>query len=483
MARRLPTIALVLAVAVGGTLADRYVERPKARTVEAARGAPPTGMPTVAAADAVSSTWFCPGGATSAGAAADATIVLVNTLPTPVAGTVTVAGAEGDPVAVPVELDALSRAAVRLGDHTTAPSAAALVELDGGGVAVEQQHDGPLGFAATPCSSSAADEWLFAEGSTAKDASLLLHLYNPFPDDAIADLSFATDQGRAVPADFQGVVVPAGRLTVVDVGSHVRRREAVATRVRTRTGRIVVTKLQARTAPGIAGLSATLGAPGGGTVWSFPEGFKIEGAAERVHVFNPGAREAAVDVELALDQGAVEPFELTVPPGEQVVLDLSAEELVPFEVPHAITVRSVDGSAIVAERVVVSAAPKPRQGRSSMLGARLAAERWVTAVGAATPETDQWLVVANPGRAPARVDVRAIAGGQTVAVEGLQDVAVPAGGRVSMRLGDHIQRADLPLLVDADRPVVVERDIYRVAGLGLASSAAVPVGTTATRLR
>jgi hypothetical protein len=49
-------------------------------------------------------------------------------------------------------------------------------------------------------------------------------LFNPFPGDAIVDLSFATDQGPSTPPDFQGVVVPARGVKALDVGEHVRRR-------------------------------------------------------------------------------------------------------------------------------------------------------------------------------------------------------------------------------------------------------------------
>jgi hypothetical protein len=50
------------------------------------------------------------------------------------------------------------------------------------------------------------------------------------------------------------------------------------------------------------------------------------------------------------------------------------------------------------------------------------------------------------------------------------------GGRHVIRLGDHIQREDLPVVVTADGPIVVERGLYRIGGGGMAQSIAIPLG-------
>jgi hypothetical protein len=71
--------------------------------------------------------------------------------------------------------------------------------------------------------------------------------------------------------------------------------------------------------------------------------------------------------------------------------------------------------------------------------------------------------------------VTALAKGQRVGLDGVQDVEVPAGQRRSVRLGDHIKRADLPIVVDATGPVAVERDLYQVKGLSLIMSIGTPL--------
>ena len=92
-----------------------------------------------------------------------------------------------------------------------APWIGAIVDIDAGAVAVEQQVDGSLGRAATPCATAGSSEWYFATGATLINASVDLSLLNPYPTDAVVDLSFTTDQGSEQPQEFQGMVVPPGR--------------------------------------------------------------------------------------------------------------------------------------------------------------------------------------------------------------------------------------------------------------------------------
>ena len=168
---------------------------------------------------------------------------------------------KGEGRTVPLTVGGRDRAVLHMQDLVQAPYVAAAVTLDGGEVAVEQLVSGPAGTAALPCASGASNEWYVATGSTARDDTMALALYNPFPENAIADLSFTTDQGRAVPSDFQGIVVPGGGLRVVNVGDHVRRRDAVAVTIATRSGRLVVDRLQL-TGGDHKSMSVALAAPG-----------------------------------------------------------------------------------------------------------------------------------------------------------------------------------------------------------------------------
>jgi hypothetical protein len=339
---------------------------------------------------------------------------------------------------------------------------------------VEHEVLGPLGFSTAPCASFASDRWYLAEGSTARDDTMLLALYNPFPEDAIVDLAFSTDQGRAVPSDFTGLVIKGGHLRVVNVGDHVRRRDSVAATAVARSGRIVVDRLQFRNGA-TKGISLALAAPSPGEVWYFPEGFVADGVAERYHLYNPSAREAEVTIDLVLESGSAEPFELTVPARERVTVIANDEERIPRGVAHAAIVRSLNGVDVVAERSVAAAAPSTRTGTADTPGARVTARRWALASGSANDTTDEWVMLLNPGTTAAKVDIRGLASGQFLPFDGLRAIDLPAGRRISIRLTDHIKRDELSLLIESTTPIVVERGIYRAGGPGLALSPGIPL--------
>jgi hypothetical protein len=362
-----------------------------------------------------------------------------------------------------------------LTDIVSAPTAAALVDLDGGGAVVELFVAGPAGWDVTPCATSASRKWYFATGSTDRDANLSISLFNPFPEDAVVDLSFATDQGPSEPNEFQGVIVPGRGLTMVNVGDHVRRRVLVATTVTARAGRIVAGKIQTLPSPNPAVVVA-LGAPSDGGPWIFPDGFLDNGIVEHYYLYNPNDREAEVEMSLVLDQGTAEPFDLTVPPKGNLTLVANDQPRIPKGIAHSATITSTNGVGVVAERVLSAGKPSSRLGVGDVLGGRRTATRWALAAGTVNPQTDEWVVITNPGSRPSTVSLTAAADGQNIAIEGLQALVVPPHGRLAARVGDHIAREPLPLVVEASEPVAVERDVYRVGGVGVGLTIGIPLG-------
>ncbi|HVM10383.1 MAG TPA: DUF5719 family protein [Acidimicrobiales bacterium] len=469
---RLVAVIVMAAVVAGALVADR-VARPEAEGDTAIAMA--NLMPTAAPARALSSTWFCAAGTGNQGGAADAGVIVVNPSSEAVTATITVVGTEGEPATVPLDVPASGRASVRLGDVVAAPYVAATVDVPRGEVAVERVVQGPLGASAAPCASFGSQRWYVADGSTAREDAMILALYNPFPEDAIVDLSFSTDEGRAVPSDFQGIVVKGGRVVPVNVGDHVRRRNRVAATVQTRRGRLVVDRLQLRSGEA-KGISVALAAPSAGGEWWFADGYVGDGVGERFSIYNPTGREAVASLELILEEGAAEPFDLTIPPLGRIDVVANDEERVPKGVGHSAVVRSLNDVPVVAERSVVAIAPSGRSGTSEIVGGRRAASRWLFAAGGATDVVDEWITVVNPGASPVQVSLTALAAGQPLAIEGLQDLELGPGRRRALRLTDHIKREDLPLLVEASGgEIIVERAIYLVGTAGISFSTGVPM--------
>jgi hypothetical protein len=454
-------LVLVLVLVAVGFL-DNHFRRPRTTVRTAAHT-----MPVAAPPGALTSTWYCTGGTAASGGGADMAVFIVNAGTVERNGTVTFVSSDGQTKAIDVKIPASTRVPLRAQDTLKGPFVSATVEIDGGAVAAEVAISGQLGESATQCASAASDRWYFAEGSTTRDAAETLLLFNPFPEDAIVDIGFSTEDGRSAPQGLQGLAVRGRGLSAVKVGDFVHRRQAVSTEVVTRVGRIVTARLQSFDGTaGRKGQSLALGAPTPGRRWYFPEGLIASGITERYQLYNPSDREVAAQLVLALEQGAAEPIEVTVPAQSRVTVSANDEKRIPRQVAHAVTVIA-DAPGLVAERAIDAVPPAARQGFSSVVGATQLARKWLFANGAANETWDEWIVVQNPGTTPVDFSVIALAGGQRLPIEGLQELRVEGGQRRAVRLGEHIRRSDLPAVVEANGPVAVERDIFRARGLAL----------------
>ena len=196
---------------------------------------------------------------------------------------------------------------------------------------------------------------------------------------------------------------------------------------------------------------------------------------EHFSVYNPGSRDAHVAIDLTLDQGSAEPFDLTIPPGEAVILKAEAEERIPHGVPHSVVATVDSGPPVVVERTIVSGAPSSHIGESSVLGATQLAQRWLLPVGAANDSYDEWVTVQNPTVSAVTVSMVALAAGQPLAIQDLQNIKLAAGRRATFRLGDHVRRDDLSIAVQGSGPIVVDRGLYRVDAPGISVTPGVPL--------
>lgn len=473
-ARRAPALVVLAAVLVGGGVADSRLRRVGSDADSTAISAQ---VPVAAPGSARSSAWYCPGAPVTGASGGEGSVVVANAGARRLTGTITVFPDKGESRRAPIDIGPSGRAGVKLADVVTSPYAAAVVELDGGDAVAEVVASGALGETVTPCTTSASSTWYFAEGVTTRDANEMLLALNPFPDDAVVDVVFSTEEGIVTPQALTGLSVRGQAMTSIKVGDFVQRRQAVSVNLVARTGRLVVGRVQ--TFDGTAtrkGLSVALGAAATGPVWYFPEGLVAEGQSERFHVYNPSREEAQVELAVVLDAGEAEPLRLTVPRESRLSVVAAEETRIPKGVGHAVTVTTVDGSPdVVVERAIDGASPSARTGTALMLGARLPATRWATAAGTTDDGTDQWVVVQNPGPRSALVTVNVLADGAAVLVGNLSSVEVPAGQRRALHLNPQLKRATTPLLVTSTEPVLVERDLYKVKGLGMGMSQAIPL--------
>jgi Family of unknown function (DUF5719) len=519
---RLPFIVLLVA-AIGAAVWQARTEDDRAKAaadaVDADAG-PAPGMPAVADAGASASTWYCAAGTGDAGGMADHSVTVFNPGDKSVGVAVTVYGgvlassspttaeaAQAPPMAAPPPgargfvLPGRDRVELRLGDLVPAPLVAALVEASGGPVAVEHRVTGPHGVDVGPCASATAPVWHLASGATSRDARDVVVLFNPFPTDAIVDITFETDAGSREPVRFQGFPVAAGTVVGVDIGDDVAREAQVSATLRTRAGRVVAERLQEFDGSlGPEGLAVALGVPEAATAWAFPDGVVDDSHTERIVVYNPGGERAEVEVQVLPTSDepapAPQPFRLSIRARAFGVVDYGAEDRVVPGVEHATLVRSTNGVPVVAERVTTHAgepagddtaeeeggsddADNGEGGGDGSVrgdvaagpGAVVAATRWAFPSSTEGQEAGLRFVVFNPD--PERsvpVTLLAAANGQEDPVDAVRATAVAPGGRIALDAD-----IDWPSwVVEAMAPVVVERVLVGETGVALGSGVGIP---------
>ncbi|MCU1453447.1 MAG: hypothetical protein JWN46_1593 [Acidimicrobiales bacterium] len=496
--RRWPALLAIPALlAVAGVLDRGHQQRQPIVRTDASSAAvdPALLLPIASRSSALSSTWFCAGGsARGADGQAEMSVLVANVMSHSVPAELTAYDQHGQTSTKRITVPATGRVRVNVADFHQANWVAVMVEVFGGQAAVERLVKGPNGFSAGPCASASSNHWYFAEGSTLRGAEEYLALFNPYPDGASVDIRFSTEAGVRSPRAYQGYQVPGRSVRVVRITNEVTRRERVAASVVTRSGNLIVDRVQtfdgtgdkvgAAGAPQTAaprGLVVGPGAPDTSTTWYFPDGRKIDGARSQIWVYNPTDRATTVDIAVALDDpqrnGVLDPSPLAVPAGEVRSLDLTAQGTIPVGVGHSITVRSRDGVGVVADQLLSAGPPWARRGVTVTTGAPVLAGAWLFPGGSTTPDQTEQLVVANPGSTSVRVTVEVLASGRILTLPALSQVEVPSHGRVLLD-PSLFKLADVPLVVRASGPVAVERLLLLKARPGIALSFGLPLPET-----
>ena len=429
---RWPVFAVIVLALAGLAIADHNQTPTSRADAVADQGL----MPVASPAQAVSSSFFCAGGTATPNGAFDSTIVIANPNAEQITTTLTVypAAAPGDtageaavaalkPVTRPVAVGPRTRAWINLRSVQQSPYASALVETNDPDVAVEHQVVSKQGFSSAPCASAPSATWFFPTGTTTRDAHEFLAIFNPFSADAVVDVTYQTSDGFRAPEGEQGLPITAGHVRIVDVSADVPRLEQLAAFVSARAGQVVVDRLQSFDGSDPnhpAGATATLGGPQPASVWTFPLGSTTDNTREAISVMNPGAEPAQVQLEVTLDDpatnGVVEPIAATVAPHGYTVVAMQDQTRVPKGIAHSVTVRSLAGPGVVAERVISTTVAAGRQGYIPAIGSPLAATRWLFADGSTIANiSNESLAIFNPSpdQIDARVDLRV--GGRTVA--------------------------------------------------------------------
>ncbi|HYI44040.1 MAG TPA: DUF5719 family protein [Actinomycetota bacterium] len=336
-----------------------------------------------------------------------------------------------------------------------------------------QVYDPIVGAGAARCSRFASTRWYFPEGSSALGFDEKLILYNPFPDEAVARITFFTETGDLTRARLaEGVAVPAGTTKVLNINEFVQPQPLLSAVVEMSRGRVVAWRASlVDPKEQAAGVQFSLGAPNSATTWYLPAGSVEEGVEEKINILNPSRDEAIVSVSLVTAKETLQPpklVEVAVPAASSRRLPLS--EFVGrggHNIGGAgVIVRSTNSVRFVAERTIWYDLDAV-SGVSSEMGSAVAQPRWLVPPALLKPTTDT-LVLLNPGPGRITVDVAILRDRAAPDVPAkFRGIVVGPGTRrrieISGNAGMLFVRATGPVV--AERAATSSRDAAAVMGI------------------
>jgi hypothetical protein len=485
---------VVAVVLVGFGIVDRLVGSPTVAPV------PPAVASVAAPFGSQSSTWYCSGQSANSGGVAQGSVLVANTGPEPVTGSVDAVSDAGTRGSEALTVPGQAQVVVSPSSLVRGSWVAATVELDGGAVAVSQAVQGPTGWSQSACASTALPDSYFAAGSTAPGSSLVLTLFNPMATPSVVDTTFVTAQGSIQPQPDEGLVVEPGHLVAIDVGAYVQDQPQVSSIVTARSGAIVAEELETLSLNGQRGVSLRLGAPAPRRTWTLPltvQPVAAPGTATVLDILNPTASSETVRVSAHVaatlaGAGAMAPFVAVVAPGTTWHLRTDTARRIPPATSFALSVTATGSGVIVDRETSISAAGSPPQwGVTPAVDPLSAGGRvwsWtLPAPPTAVPGSSvAALALANLGRATVTVHVSALSGGQ------VENLGPSSGLRLGPRrvvvigrpAGPGIPAApDVPvalpagaaLVVSSGGPLAVSEDLLPAGAPGVVTAVGIPL--------
>lgn len=420
--RRWVLVGALVALVAGAVALHAATDGDDARAV--------TVVPVVAAApvDADGVAFYCAAGSAHPEGVLGETVVAANVGATPAEVTITVQPGGGEaPVQRVVELAAWSQVRVPVAEIAPVADPGVTVEVRGGEVSVAHAI-GPAPAAVAPCARMASTQWYLAGGTTVRGVEQWLTLYNPFPAEAIVDVTFFTEEGTKRPENLRGLTVSPHSRRVVAVHEEVRRLSTVAFELQARVGQVVVEQvLRGNGEDGFGGTALSLAAAELAEEWVVVDGARREGAPEALVVMNPADEESRIEVTTLLrdPELTLEPVTGIVPPRSAIVITLP--DGIPDAMEYAHHVRVLEGAPVAVEQRIQTMT-EPASLRTSP-GIAAAARDWVVPM-AREAEAAADLVVVNTGREATTIEIEVVGGGSTRTPEAGAGVEVPAGRSV-----------------------------------------------------
>lgn len=330
------------------------------------------------------------------------------------------------------------------------------------GGAIQSWTKPATGAGATLCSERPSDTWYFPAGSSELGFDERLLLYNPFPDEAVARVTFFTPTGERAKASLDDVAVPSGGSTEIEVNKFMNTQKVLSATVESLRGRLMAWKVLFVEPDGAPeGATFTIGAPEPAPKWFFPQGFLGDGAEETLSILNPTEEEVSATVtifspDVGLGPADLPEIQLEPSTSQEISMeDLKLELAEDVDLAHlSVVVTSNQGIPIVVERSVTF--DEGADGVTSEVGITKPGTRWLLPPLAKSATEDE-LVILNSGRQTAQISAQVMTLEGTESPKALSDLKVARAGRLERSLSDLSVEGPFFVVVTSDHPITVER--------------------------
>ena len=450
MSRRTSLLVLVLSLAVAlGVYAVDLVVEPIAAEAEAG-----TAVTTV---EPVAGGWICPVGDTRPGTAMATTVARPpSTTDTPSDVEVFSIGSGQRTLELSSQLfdGSALRHVIGVDDDATMGDAGGAIAVDwrAAPAVVQRQWtlgseagDLPPGIVVGSCVEPFSDRWTIPGMDTSGGAQAVLRVANPFPTDATIGVGFVAPEGPLQPLALRNLSVSARDTLEIDVNEFLPERPDLAAVVTVASGRVGVGGYQlVRSAiGGVDGVSPLAAATEASEGWTVPWIVDGDDLASWLWVYNPGDRQALVELTYHTPDGGIVPeglAEVVVDPGQLRRVDLrgtlpEARNVV------AVSTRSDGAPVVVSAANELRSDDAQRSGFAVQLGVARPDVSWTVSGGATTDRIEQ-LHISNPGGSPATVSVELFSGIIIERPDDLQGLTVEPGAQRVLDLDDHLGDVD-----------------------------------------
>ena len=346
-----------------------------------------------------------------------------------------------------------SQAVVALSTRGPAGFAAVSIETDGGGIGVGESIvgastvGGPV-LLSSPCSLAAGPQGYVPTGSTYGGSDVRLSLYDPDATPAVVNVNVSTGTTQTSPPAFQGVVVPATGLVVLDLHRWVFEQSSLAVTATAVSGDVVVGALEltsetvevaSRSAAGhgtshvrVTGSSLLVGPDRGRRQWAFASMQSRKGVASTFSVYNPGTRPVSVSVAPPGRAGIVAALTEVVPGGG--IVDFATPVTGKSGLGTGSVVISAQGpTPVVVARLTTRYKTRVLEDIDATPGTAGPSDEWLLPGASLTSRIDDDVTLEDPGTEGATVTLLELAHGAAASAR-LEVVSLGAGSEVELNL-------------------------------------------------